>query len=75
MTRYLTKLKQGIEELDFDIVAYSLDALIRWYAENINKIRSNDFVFNFDSHVKNQNILKEIKDKIKKEDFAKQNPQ
>lgn len=68
---YLTQLKQGIEELDFDIVVYSLDALIRWYAENINKIRSNDFVFNFDSHVKNQNILKEIKDKIKKEDFAK----
>lgn len=28
-----------------------------------------NYVFNFDSHLKNQNILKEIKGKLTKEDF------
>lgn len=66
---YLLKLKEGIDNLDYDVVVYSLEELIKWYDENIDKIRSNNYVFNFDSHLKNQNILKEIKGKLTKEDF------
>lgn len=66
---YLLKLKEGIDHLDYDVVVYSLEELIKWYDENIDKIRSNNYVFNIDSHLKNQNILKEIKGKLTKEDF------
>ena len=66
---YLSKLKVGIDKLDFDMVDYSLDGIIKWYAENISKIKSNEFVFNFNSHLKNQSILNEIREKIKKDDF------
>lgn len=51
---YLLKLKEGIDNLDYDVVVYSLEELIKWYDENIDKIRSNNYVFNFDSHLKNQ---------------------
>lgn len=67
---YLTKLNEGIEELDFDMVVYSLDELVKWYDENISEIAENDYVSNLSSHIKNQNILKEIKGKITKEDFT-----
>lgn len=67
---YLTQLKQGMEECDYDIVVYSIDELIKWYDENISEIAENRYVDNLNSHIKNRNILKEIKDKITKEDFT-----
>lgn len=52
---YFTKLKEGMDNLDYDVVLYSLDKIIKWYDENIDKIRSNNYVFNFDSHLKMMN--------------------
>lgn len=33
---YLLKLKEGIDHLDYDVVVYSLEELIKWYDENID---------------------------------------
>ena len=49
---YLTKLKEGMDDLDYEAVVYSLDEIIKWYDKNISKIRSNNYVFYFDSHKK-----------------------
>lgn len=52
ITNYLLKLKEGIDELDYDTVKYSLEEIISWYDKNINEIRNNRYVFNFDSPLK-----------------------
>ncbi len=67
---YLLKLKEGIDDLDYDVVMYSLEEIIKWYDNNISEIRSNQYVFNFDSHQKNHRLLKEIYSNIKQEDFV-----
>lgn len=69
ITNYLLKLKEGIDELDYDTVKYSLEEIISWYDKNINEIRNNRYVFNFDSHSKNKTLLKEIHAILKPEDF------
>ena len=66
---YLTKMKEGIDDLDYDIVKYSLKELIDWYDRNINEIRSNKYVINFDSHKKNHALLKEVYEILRPEDF------
>ena len=66
---YLTKMKEGIDDLDYDIVKYSLKELIDWYDRNINEIRSNRYVTNFDSHKKNHALLKEVYEILRPEDF------
>ncbi len=67
---YLLKLKEGIDNLDYDMVAYSLDGIIKWYDENIYKIQKNEYVINLDSHLKNQALLVKIKNELTIEDFA-----
>ena len=67
---YLAKLKEGIDELDYDSVVYSLNEIIQWYDKNINKIRSNEYVINFDSHKKNHELLKQIYETLQPEDFV-----
>ena len=66
---YLTKLKEGMDNLDYDAVVYSLDEIIKWYDKNISKIRSNNYVLDFDSHKKNHELLKQIYESLQPEDF------
>ena len=67
---YLVRLKEGIDGYDYDVVRYSLEELIKWYDKNINKIRNNEYVINFDSHKKNHELLKQIYEILKPEDFV-----
>lgn len=66
---YLIKLEEGMNSLDYEVVLYSLDLIIKWYEKNIGEIRTNYFVSNFDSHKDNLALLKEIRETLKPEDF------
>lgn len=67
---YLLQLKTGIDDRDYEIVKYSVEELVKWYEQNLTKIRSNEFVTHFNSHQKNMALLKEIHDMMKPEDFV-----
>ncbi len=67
---YLSQLKNGIDERDYEIVKYSIEELIKWYDENIAKIRNNEYVHNFNSHQKNKALLKEIHAVLNADDFV-----
>ncbi len=66
---YLSKLKNGIEVSDYEMVRYSLEEIIAWYDNNINSISRNEFVYNKDSHYKNKALLKEILANLNPDDF------
>lgn len=67
---YLLQLKTGIDDRDYEFVKYSVEELIKWYDQNITKIRSNEFVTHFNSHQKNMALLKEIYAILNPDDFA-----
>lgn len=66
---YLSKLKNGIEVKDYEMVRYSLEEIICWYDHNIKLIASNGFVYNKDSHYKNKALLEEIHTNLNPDDF------
>lgn len=65
---YLSKLKSAIDEPDYDTLMYSLSAIDKWYDNNIHEIAQNRWVFNFDSHKKNMQLIKEILAEISEQD-------
>lgn len=67
---YLAQLERGIDNKDFELVKYSVGEIIKWYDNNIEKIRSNRLVHNFDSHQKNMSFLKKIYTELSPEDFV-----
>ena len=70
---YMLKLKDSIGTGDYETISYSLDEIIKWYDKNIHEIATNNFVYNFDSHKKNLELLKEIKNDLKHEDCTPSN--
>ena len=70
IVNYLLRLKEGIDDSDYDVVIYSLRALIKWYDETIDEIHNNRYVHNLDSHRKNYLLLKEIYEHLRPEDFT-----
>ena len=54
----------SFKEKDLEVFKYNCENIVKWYSQNINKIRSNPYVTNFDSHVaafeKIKNILNEL---------------
>ena len=67
---YLAQLEHGIDNKDYELVKYSVGEIIKWYDNNIEVIRSNRFVHNFDSHQKNMSFLKKIYTELSPEDFV-----
>lgn len=61
--------KKALENDDINILDYVIKELIIWYQNNIQNIHDNEFVFNYDVHLKNISILKELFDFIEKEDI------
>ena len=66
---YLVKLKNGIDERDYEVVKYSLEEIIAWYDHNVNSIAANSFVYNKESHYKNKALLKKIYERLNPDDF------
>ncbi len=68
IVNYIDRLKIAMDELDYDTLIYSLSAIDKWYDDNIYEISHNEFVFNFDSHQKNMQLIKEILSEISEQD-------
>lgn len=65
---YLDKLKESIENANYDVIIYTLSKIDKWYDENIGEISSDRYVFNLESHQQNRRVIKEILSKLKKEE-------
>lgn len=61
VVNYLDRLGEAAKIKDDEAVAYCLDQLDDWYNKNINNIRTNEFVYNFDSHERERKNIKAIK--------------
>lgn len=44
LMNYLSKLKEGIADADYDTIIYTLSGIDKWYDENIADISSNEFL-------------------------------
>lgn len=58
-----------MDNRDYETVKYCIGQIIAWYDNNIEKIRSNELVYNFDSHKNNKALLKEINAILNPNDF------
>lgn len=53
-------LTESLETKDMDGVLYACREIASWYEKNIDSIRSNEFVFNVDTHEDNMRRLPHI---------------
>lgn len=65
---YLKVLEQAVRNGEYETIKYCLDEIYAWYEKNIQKIASNNFVFNLDSHKKNMELIKQILSQLTVED-------
>lgn len=68
IVNYLSQLKVALDSGDYDAISYNLQNIIEWYDENLAEINENPYVFNFDSHVKNREILTQIYSELTPDD-------
>lgn len=67
---HLNGLESGLETDDIENVLYYLDEICQWYADNVNAIHSNQYVFNNEVHNRNKKILEQIKAQLADYDFT-----
>ena len=53
-------LEESLETKDMDGILYACKEIASWYEKNIDSIRSNEFVFNADTHEDNMRRLSHI---------------
>ena len=61
MMGYTKELKRAFENNDLDSVKIVLDKVIDWYNDEIEKIKSDDYVINKGMHEKAYGILREYR--------------
>ncbi len=57
---YIEGLEHAIKEKNVESIKYFLEQISMWYHENINKIHSNEFVYNGDEHDKNKKLIEDF---------------
>lgn len=65
---FLNELEKALDKNDMIGINYYLEQLCKWYDDNIEEIRSNQFVIDCDSHDRNSKILHEIYHNVKKQE-------
>lgn len=60
----LKKGKEALECNNLEVINFVVKELILWYQDNMRNIKENEFITNFDVHLKNTQILQEIFDDI-----------
>lgn len=65
---HLNKLKESIENANYDVIEYTLSEIDKWYDKNIAAILSDNYVFNQASHQRNSKLIKEILSELKEEE-------
>ncbi len=61
MVGYTKELRKSMKYNDMDTLRIALDKLIGWYNEEIEAIKSDDYIFNKNMHEKAYDILKEYR--------------
>ncbi|HOP57328.1 MAG TPA: hypothetical protein PLH02_04780 [Bacillota bacterium] len=64
MVGYTTELKKAIRHNDVDTTKIVLDKVIDWYSDEIDKINSDEYVFNKSMHRKAYGILLEYRQSL-----------
>ena len=64
----MNELEKALDKNDMIGINYYLEQLCKWYDDNIEEIRSNQFVIDCDSHDRNSKILHEIYHNVKKQE-------
>ncbi len=62
---YLNKLKDSIKTSDRELMIYCLEAIDKWYAENLDDILHNVYVVNPESHKKTKKLVHDLLETIK----------
>ena len=62
---YLSKLETAIKTSDKELMLYCLEAIDKWYKDNLKNILSNIYVSNPESHQKAKNMVHEFYEAIK----------
>lgn len=70
ISNYLKKMDNALTSDSFSEIIYLLDKICLWYKENIVQIRRNEYVTNFDEHLKAQAILNSLNNELKDFDFS-----
>ena len=65
ISNYLAKLKEGINTNDRELILYCLEAIDKWYNDNMQKIMSNRYVFNKETHQKTKKLVHELLEAVK----------
>lgn len=64
MSGYTRALKKAVRENDLETTIIALDKVIDWYDNVIEKINSDEYVFNKEMHAKAYTILHEFRHSI-----------
>ena len=62
---YLNKLKDSIKTNDRELMLYCLEAIDKWYTENLDEILHNVYVTNPESHKKTKKMVHELLEEVK----------
>lgn len=62
---FVNGLKVALSNNNLEEIRFFLDSLIKWYDDNIQKIRSNSMVFNLEDHTRNMELLAFFKEQFK----------
>lgn len=62
---FLEGLEEGINSNSTESVKYYLNEICLWYKENIDKIHSNELVFNNEEHDRNKKLLEDINGELR----------
>ena len=61
---YLSKLKEAIKTKDKELMLYCLEAIDKWYSDNLHKILTNEYVSNPESHKNNKKLVHELYEEL-----------
>ncbi|MFH5881744.1 hypothetical protein [Liberiplasma polymorphum] len=62
MMGYTKELRKSIRQNDIEMLQIVLDKVISWYNEEIEAIKSDEYIFNKNMHEKAYDILKEYRE-------------
>lgn len=71
INNYLAKLKKGIAEADREAIVYCLDAILNWYAFEMDNIIKNPIDCKYDLHQANKNLISSILNEFRHEGHTK----
>lgn len=65
VANFLDILESALEHRDLESMRYSVKELVNWYNHNLSEIRANQYVFNYDDHVRNKALLEKLIEELR----------